>query len=343
MVAAISTMSTSARILLLGANGQVGQALQFTLRHTARKLNAHSCHLSCDHAARNDDPPEGRLVLATRDGELESGLQCERADLSDPDGLREALDRIAPDLIVNAAAYTAVDRAEDEPDLAMRVNGHAPGVLGEWARRHDVRVLHYSTDYVFDGRAQKPYREDDPPHPVSVYGRSKLAGEFALRASGARHLILRTAWVYAPRGHNFLRTMLRLAKERDSLRVVADQIGAPTPAELIAQVTAHIVPRWFNVDQGDSTAHSLDGVYHLTTTGQTSWNEFARAIFLRVHRKGLIERVPHVEAIGTSEYPTRARRPAYSVLDTALLRETFGVELPDWQQGLDAVFEDLAG
>jgi dTDP-4-dehydrorhamnose reductase len=336
-------MSTSARILLLGANGQVGQALQFTLRHTACKLNPHFCHLSCDHGDRKDDPPEGRLVLATREGKLENGLPCERVDLSDPDGMREALDRIAPDLIVNAAAYTAVDRAEDEPDLAMRINGHAPGVLGEWARRHDARVLHYSTDYVFDGRAHKPYREDDPPHPLGAYGRSKLAGEFALRGSGAKHLILRTAWVYAPRGHNFLRTMLRLAAERDTLRVVDDQIGAPTPAEVIAQVTAQIVPRWFNVDQGDMTAHSLDGVYHLTTTGQTSWHDFACAIFHRAHRRGLLARVPEVEAIRTGEYPTRARRPAYSVLDTSLLRETFDIELPDWQQGLDAVFEDLAG
>lgn len=336
-------MSSSARVLVLGANGQVGRALQFTLRHIARKLNPHFCHLSCEHGERDDDPPEGRLALATRDGKLESGLECERVDLADLEGMRRALDRIAPDLIVNAAAYTAVDRAEDEPDLAMRVNGQAVGLLGEWAGRHDARVLHYSTDYVFDGRAQKPYREDDPPNPVSVYGRSKLAGEFALRASGARHLILRTAWVYAPRGHNFLRTMLRLAKERDSLRVVDDQIGAPTPAELIAQVTAQIIPRWFNVDQGDSTSHALDGVYHLTATGQTSWNEFARAIFQRAHRRGLLGRVPVVDAIRTSEYPTRARRPAYSVLDTSLLRETFDVELPDWQHGLDAVFEDLAG
>jgi dTDP-4-dehydrorhamnose reductase len=336
-------MSNSARILLLGANGQVGQALQFTMRHTARKLNPHFCHLSCDHPQRDDDPPEGRLILATREGKLENGLECERVDLSDPDGMGEALDRIAPDLIVNAAAYTAVDRAEGESELAMRVNGQAPGVLGRWAAAHDARVVHYSTDYVFDGRARNPYREDDPTNPLSVYGRSKLAGEFALRGSGAKHLVLRTAWVYAPRGRNFLRGMLRLAQELDRLRVVDDQLGAPTPAEVIAQVTARIVPRWFNVDQGDMTAHSMDGVYHLTATGQTSWYEFARAILHRAHRKGLIARVPEIDAIKTSEYPTRARRPAYSVLDTSLLRETFGVELPDWQEGLDAVFEDMAG
>lgn len=336
-------MSDSTRILLLGANGQVGRALQFTLRHTARKLNPHFCHLSCEHDQRDDDPPEGRLILATREGKLENSLECEQVDLSDLDDVSKALDRIAPDLIVNAAAYTAVDRAEGEPELAMRVNGQALGVLGEWAAKHDARVLHYSTDYVFDGRAHTPWREDDPPHPLSAYGRSKLAGEFALRSSGARYLILRTAWVYAPRGHNFLRGMLRLAGELDRLRVVDDQIGTPTPAEVIAQVTAQIVPRWFNVDQGDMTAQALDGVYHLTTTGQTSWHEFARAILHRAHRKGLIARVPEIDAIKTSEYPTRARRPAYSVLDTSLLRETFGVELPDWQQGLDGVFEDLAG
>lgn len=333
-------MSEVPRILLLGANGQVGHALRFSLRHTARELKAHLVHLHCDHP-RAQTPGEA-LVLATRDGRLD-GAACEPVDLADLDGLRAALDRIQPDLIVNAAAYTAVDRAEDEPDLAMRVNGKAVGVLGEWAARHDARVLHYSTDYVFDGAAQRPYREDDGPDPVSAYGRSKLAGEFALRASGASYLILRTAWVYAPRGHNFLRTMLRLAGESEVLRVVGDQIGAPTPAELIADVTAQIAPRWFNVDQGDMTAHSLDGVYHLTAAGETSWYEFARAILVRALHRGLLARVPEVQAIKTNEYPTRAQRPAYSVLDTTRLRETFGVQLPDWREGLDGVFEDVAG
>jgi|SRR5690348_6605849 len=336
-------MNKPACILLLGANGQVGQALQFALRHTAGKLNPHFSHLHCDHGHQADFASRrGGLIPATRDGKLD-GADCERIDFADPEDMRAALDRIAPDLIVNAAAYTAVDRAEDEPDLAMRINAQAVGVLGEWAAAHDVHVVHYSTDYVFDGRAHKPYREDDRPNPVGVYGRSKLAGEFALRASRASYLILRTAWVYAPRGNNFLRTMLRLAGERDTLRVVDDQIGAPTPAELIGQVTAQIIPRWFNVDQGDMTSHALDGVYHLTSTGETSWNEFARAIFVRAHRAGLIARAPEVEAIKTAEYPTRARRPAYSVLDTTLLRETFNVELPDWRGGLEMVFQDLAG
>ncbi|MGH8211939.1 MAG: dTDP-4-dehydrorhamnose reductase [Rhodanobacteraceae bacterium] len=334
-------MTSPARILLTGANGQVGHALRIALRDTAKELKA---RLNPSPLGRGAGVRlrTGEIIPATRDGQLD-GAGCERIDLADPDNLRAALDRVGPDLIVNAAAYTAVDRAEDEPDLAMRVNGEAVGVLGEWAARHDARVVHYSTDYVFDGRAKKPYREDDAPHPLGEYGRSKLAGELALRASGASFLILRTAWVYSPRGNNFLRTMLRLGGERDALRVVDDQVGAPTPAELIARVTAQILPRWFNVDEGDMTGHSLDGVYHLTSGGETNWCEFARAIFSRARHAGSLARVPQVEAIGTSEYPTRARRPAYSVLDTSLLRETFGVELPDWHEGLDGVFEDLAG
>ena len=338
-------MSASPRILLLGANGQVGQALRFALRHAAHGLNPHIANPGRDRARATDDAVHAHdgLVVATRDGKLEGGEPCERADLSDLDGLRDALDRVAPDLIVNAAAYTAVDRAEDEPGLAMRVNAEAVGVLGRWAAAHDARVLHYSTDYVFDGNGHRPYREDDPAHPVGAYGHSKLAGEFALRASGASHMILRAAWVYAPRGHNFLRTMLRLAGERDHLRVVGDQVGAPTPAELIARVTAQIVPRWFNEDEGDMTARALDGVYHLTAGGDTSWHAFACAIFERARRVGLIARIPQVDAIATRDYLTRAQRPAYSVLDTAKLRGTFGVELPDWREGLDGVFADLAG
>jgi len=322
----------SARVLLLGANGQVGHALRIALRDTARELKPRFAQ-----ALR-----AGEIIPATRDGKLD-GAECERVDLSDLEGLRANLDRIGPDLIVNAAAYTAVDRAEDEPALAVRVNAEAVGALGEWAARHDARVVHYSTDYVFDGKSKRPYREDDAPHPLGEYGRSKLAGELALRGSGASFLILRTAWVYAPRGRNFLRTMLRLAGERDTMRVVADQVGAPTPAELIARVTARILPRWFNVDEGDMTARSMDGVYHLTSAGETNWCEFGRAIFVRAKQTGLLARIPQVEAIRTHEYPTRAQRPAYSVLDTVLLRETFGVELPDWREGLDGVFQDLAG
>lgn len=298
------------RILVTGANGQVGHELLRALR--------------------------GELVAATRHGTLEDGTPCAAIDLADLDGLPRALDRIAPDLIVNAAAYTAVDRAEDEPQLAQRVNGDAVGALGAWAARRGARVVHYSTDYVFDGAATRPYVETDAPDPVSVYGRSKLAGERALQASGARYLILRTAWVYAARGRNFLRTMLRLGGERDALRVVDDQVGAPTPARLIADVTADVVAAWC----GDAGA-ARDGVYHLVATGQASWCGFARAIFARAQPAGLLARVPRVEAIATADYPTRAARPAWSVLDTAKLRAAFGVTLPEWQASLADVIGEL--
>jgi dTDP-4-dehydrorhamnose reductase len=305
------TMHDSSRILVTGANGQVGHELLRAL--------------------------SGEIIPATRSGVLADGTPCETIDLADFDVLTKTLDRIAPDIIINAAAYTAVDRAEDEAELAQRINGEAPGVLGAWARQHAARVVHYSTDYVFDGTATRAYREDDATHPVSAYGRSKLAGEIALREGGARHLILRAAWVYAARGHNFLRTMLRVGAERGALRVVDDQIGAPTPARLIADVTARVVAQWCL--DGTSTR---DGVYHLVSSGQTSWCGFARAIFERAQTAGLIERVPIVQAIRTDEYPTRATRPAWSVLDTAKLRQTFDITLPDWQVALDGVMQELA-
>ena len=383
-------MHDSSRILVIGANGQVGHELLRALPDRAHGPNPHppltghplpgkegetaiaSRHLRGDGKAaitprhlrgdgktalisrhwrgdRNGLSPSssGRgagvrrrgheIIPATRSGVLEDGTPCETLDLADFDGLTKALDRIAPDIIVNAAAYTAVDRAEDEGELAQRINGDAPGVLGAWARQHAARVVHYSTDYVFDGTATRAYREDDATHPVSAYGRSKLAGEIALRESGARHLIFRTAWVYAARGHNFLRTMLRVGAERDTLRVVDDQIGAPTPARLIADVTAHVVAQWCLDETPDR-----DGIYHLVAAGQTSWCSFARAIFERAQTAGLIEPAPTVQAIRTDEYPTRATRPAWSVLDTAKLRETFDVTVPDWQAGLDGVMQEIA-
>jgi dTDP-4-dehydrorhamnose reductase len=280
---------------------------------------------------------DDEIIPATRTGVLEDGTPCETVDLGDLDGLIQSLDRIGPRIIINAAAYTAVDRAEDEAGLAQRINGEAPGVLGAWAKRHAARVVHYSTDYVFDGAATRAYREDDAMHPVSAYGRSKLAGEIALGESGARHLIFRTAWVYAARGHNFLRTMLRVGAERDTLRVVDDQIGAPTPARLIADVTAHIVVQWCL----DETP-KRDGVYHLVASGRTSWCGFARAIFERAQTADLMERAPTVQAIRTDEYPTKAARPAWSVLDTTKLRETFDIMLPDWRTALDEVITELA-
>lgn len=304
------------KILLLGANGQVGFELQRSLA------------------------PLGNVVAATRSGSLPGGAACERVDLCDADALTGLCARVAPQLIVNAAAHVAVDRAEDEEELVLRANGTAPGVLGRWAAQHDAAVVHYSTDYVFDGQGARPYREDDATAPISVYGRSKRAGEQALAASGAAYLNFRTAWVYAARGGNFLRTMLRLARERERLSVVADQRGAPTPARLIAGTTACALARWLRHDAAKRQA--LSGHYHLVSAGECSWHDFAVAIFEQALGAGLIAKIPEVAPITTADYPTRARRPAYSVLDTHKLRETFGLNLPDWQHGLRDVIGELA-
>jgi len=295
------------RILLLGANGQVGTELRRSLA------------------------PVGDLVAATRSGELD-GRACERADCDDPSGLAALVERVRPDVVVNAAAYTAVDRAEQERDAAWRVNAEAPRVLADACARHAARLVHYSTDYVFDGRGTRPYREDDPTVPLGVYGASKLAGEDAVRASGALHMIFRTAWVYAAHSHNFLRTMLRVGGERDVLRVVADQVGTPTPASLIADVTANALRH----------PSAPAGTWHLTADGQTTWHGFAEAIFAGAVRRGLLPRAPMVEPITTADYPTPAARPAYSVLDTRKLRETFGISLPAWQDGLGGVLDELS-
>jgi dTDP-4-dehydrorhamnose reductase len=303
-------------ILLLGADGQLGFELRCTLA------------------------PLGALACATRRGELAPGLACERVDLAQPDSVAAALERVRPALIVNAAAYTAVDRAEDEPALAMRVNAEAVGEMGQWAAAHDAAVLHYSTDYVFDGAATAPYREDDATTPLGAYGRSKLAGEEALQGSGCAHLILRTAWVYAARGHNFLLSMLRLAREREELRVVADQYGAPTPAALIAAASAAILAQWLSLDKG--TRRAQGGTYHLTSAGHCTWHDFADAIVERAHAMGLLPKRTPVRAIATADYPTRAVRPRWSVLDCGRAQQAFGLALPPWQQGLDNVLADLA-
>ncbi len=305
------------RILLLGANGQVGQALLQPLATL------------------------GKVVAATRDGQLAGGGACLAVDLADPASLAEGLDTAGADLIVNAAAYTAVDRAEDEVRLAERINHHAVAEIASWTAAHDARLVHYSTDYVFDGTRTEPYREDDATAPLGVYGRTKLAGEEAVRASGCAHLVLRTAWVYAARGHNFLGTMLRLGAERDELRVVRDQVGAPTSAPLIAATTAAILGQTFATPGGAGDAGC--DTFHLTAAGQCSWFEFATAIFAEAHAAGLVERVPRVVPIGTADYPTRARRPAYSVLDCARLESRFGLHLPAWRNGLrEVIAERLA-
>lgn len=293
-------------ILLLGANGQLGQELQRALA------------------------PLGTIVATTRSGALPDGSACEVADFDQPASLAALLDRVQPTVVVNAAAYTAVDRAEGDRDAAFRANAEAPGVLAQWCAQAGVPLVHYSTDYVFDGQGTRPYREDDATAPLGVYGASKLAGEQAIRAAGGRHLIFRTAWVYASHSANFLRTMLRVGAERDVLRVVADQVGTPTPAALIADVTAQAL-------QHDG---ALSGTWHLTAKGETSWHGFAEAIFAEAMATGVLPRAPKVEAITTAEYPTPAKRPAYSHLDVAKLEQDFGVVLPSWQDGLKRVIAD---
>ncbi|MFC4726837.1 dTDP-4-dehydrorhamnose reductase [Coralloluteibacterium thermophilus] len=295
-------------VLVFGANGQVGHEL---LRAFAGA---------------------GHLVAATRSGALADGSPCLRADFADPEGVLALLERENPSVVINAAAYTAVDRAESEPEAAHVANAHTPGVIARWCAEQGVAMVHYSTDYVFDGRGERPYGVDAPPAPLGVYGASKLAGERAIRAAGGRHLIFRTAWVYAAHGHNFLRTMLRLGRERDELRVVADQVGTPTPAALIADVTRLAL----------EAPGGRSGTWHLTASGQTSWHGFAEAIFERAVARGLLARAPRVHAITTVDYPTPAARPAYSCLDTASLRSDFDVVLPDWRDGLDGVLEALA-
>lgn len=298
------------RILLLGATGQLGR--QFIEQGGL--------------AAR------GELMLASRSGLSYDGSAIERADLAEPATLPALLDRLRPDLIVNAAAYTSVDRAEQEEALATRSNGEAVGVIGQWAARHEALVIHYSTDYVFDGEQPTSYAVDAPTRPLGAYGRSKLAGELALRHSAAAHFIFRTAWVYAAHGHNFLRTMLRLGAEREQLRVVADQHGAPTTTGLIVSGTLAALDRWLAGDTVQRT--SLQGTYHLVASGQTSWHGFARAIFEQASARGLLDRLPQVAAISSAEFPTPARRPKYSVLDNRGFIEAFRHRLPEWQTGL---------
>lgn len=295
------------RILLFGANGQVGQELRRSLA------------------------PLGEVVATTRSGMLEDGTPCETADFDAPQSLPTLIERIAPDVVVNAAAYTAVDRAESDRDAAFRANAEAPLRIAEACAARDALLVHYSTDYVFDGTGTQPYRENDPTGPLGVYGESKLAGEQAIQASGARHMIFRTAWVYATHSKNFMRTMLHLAVDRDELRVVADQIGTPTPAALIADVTATTLARPF----------IRSGVWHLTAAGETTWHGFAEEIFAAAHVRGLIVRIPRVVPVTTADFPTPAKRPGYSVLDTQRLRSDFDADLPDWRQGLARMLDGI--
>ncbi len=262
-----------------------------------------------------------------------------RCDLSRPHAIPELVEAVYPDVIVNAAAYTAVDRAEQEESLATTINGTAVGVLAEETRKRGGLLVHYSTDYVFDGTKPGPYTEKDIASPVNAYGRSKLTGEVAIQQVACDHLILRTSWVYAARGRNFVKTVLRLSAERPELRIVADQYGAPTPARLIADATALILGRLSTREAW----RSAGGIYHLTSGGATSWHGFATAIVAAAREapNGPPLQVKRIVPIDTTDYPLPARRPLNSRLDCTKLAQTFGLHLPDWRVGLISTLEGI--
>jgi len=274
--------------------------------------------------------PAGSIIAASRN----------ELDLARPDRIASALDCIGPDLIVNAASYTAVDRAEEEKEMAFRVNAEAPGVIARWAVDHEIPLIHFSTDYVFDGAGSRPWREDDPASPLSVYGASKLAGDEAVRSAGGPHLIVRTSWVYAARGTNFLRTIARLASERKELRIVADQVGAPTSAWLIAKAVGGII------GPGDSPLAerfaASQGAVNIAASGETSWYGLAVAIVEGLKARGVTLAVESIVPIATTDYPTKAKRPANSRLDLTRLKEVFRIEPPNWDQALAMELDLLA-
>ncbi|WP_286953226.1 MULTISPECIES: dTDP-4-dehydrorhamnose reductase [unclassified Pseudomonas] len=298
------------KILLLGKNGQVGWELQRALA------------------------PLGELVALGRDS-----CAVMSGDLTKLEALTATVRTVAPDVIVNAAAYTAVDQAESEPALARRINAEAPGVLAREAATLGAWLVHFSTDYVFDGSGQSPWQVDAPTKPLSVYGRTKLEGELAIAVSGARAVVLRTSWVYAARGQNFIKSMLRLAKDRDVLNVVVDQFGAPTGAELIADVTAQIIRQIFL--QPDNS--SLLGTYHLAASGETSWYNYAKFVLACARNNGYALKVQaeQVGAIRTDDYPSPATRPRNSRLDLTKLENTFNLKMPPWQQGVQRMLDEI--
>jgi dTDP-4-dehydrorhamnose reductase len=293
------------RILVTGISGQVGRAL-------LPGLHGHD------------------LIAADR----------ATLDLAKLEQIADTLDRLAPDLIINPAAYTAVDKAEDERDLANRVNALAPAALAAWASPRNAPLIHFSTDYVFDGSGERPWREDDATNPLSVYGASKFAGEDAVRAAGGSFLIIRTSWVYAATGVNFLRAIARRAAEQKELRVVADQIGAPTSADLIAETVNGMISDGANAFR--DYCHSADGLVHLAATGETSWHGFAVAIVDGLRRRGVRLAVEQIHPIRSEEYPVRAKRPRNSRLDLSRLREVFGISPRSWIEALGPELDILA-
>jgi len=295
---------TQSRVLLLGANGQLGAALREQLENKPERY------------------------------ELNAFTRAE-ADLCDSQRLRSIVAELKPAIILNAAAYTAVDRAESEPELAALINAKAPGILAEEAARIGALLVHYSTDYVFDGTKMSPWIEEDAPNPLNVYGTTKLAGERAIVAIGGSHLIFRTSWVFAPQGKNFLLTILRLARERDQLKIVDDQRGAPTSAFAIAKATEEVLARVQNY-----AAESISGIYHMTCSGETTWFGFTQAI-LEEAAALVDDRHLEVIPIQSADYPTPAKRPTNSVLNNRKLREAFGVALPSWREALRHAVTEL--
>jgi len=290
------------KILLLGKNGQVGWELQRSLA------------------------PLGELIA----------LGSDQADFTDLDGLAAIVRDVAPDVIVNAAAHTAVDKAESEPGLARAINALAPAVLANEAKLLNALLVHYSTDYVFDGGGNKPWTETDLTNPLSMYGTSKLEGEQLIQQSGCRHLIFRTSWVYGARGGNFAKTMLRLAQERDSMKVINDQIGAPTGADLLADVTAHAI-------RSAQLNPDVSGLYHLVAAGETSWHGYASFVLDYARRAGINLKIAPdaVQAVPTSAFPTPAKRPHNSRLNTGKLQNTFDLHLPHWQIGVERMLIEI--
>ncbi|MBA2964838.1 MULTISPECIES: dTDP-4-dehydrorhamnose reductase [Ramlibacter] len=295
------------KILLFGKNGQVGWELQRSLA------------------------PLGELVALGADEE--AGLA---GDFLQPDRIARTVRTVRPDVIVNAAAYTAVDRAESEPEAARLVNATTPGVLAQEAQACGALLVHYSTDYVFDGSGTQPRTEDDAPAPLSVYGATKFEGEQLVAARCARHLVLRTSWAYGARGGNFAKTMLKLAAERDRLTVVDDQFGAPTGADLLADLTAHAI-------RATLAQPGLAGLYHAVAAGETTWNGYARFVVEQAAQAGLALRVTpeQIERVPSSSFPSAAKRPSNSRLDTSRLRRSFGFTLPAWQTGVSRMLQEI--
>jgi dTDP-4-dehydrorhamnose reductase len=294
------------KILLFGKGGQVGWELQRSLA------------------------PLGELIVLDRDSQELCG------DFTNLEGIAQTIRSVAPDVIVNAAAYTAVDKAESEPELARTINALAPGVLAQEAKRGRAWLIHYSTDYVFDGSGDRAWVEVDNTAPLNIYGATKLEGEQLIQQSGCRHLIFRTSWVYGARGGNFAKTMLKLAQERDNLKVIDDQIGAPTGAELLADITAHAI-------QKTRQNSEVSGIYHLVAAGETSWYGYARYVLDLAQRAGIVLKVipEGIVPVPTSAFQTPAKRPHNSRMNTEKLRKTFGLHLPNWQTGVARMLTEI--